>query len=482
MSSKKIVKKFWFRDLSSANSNLKLFQRYNGTYFLHDDGYNLNVLSSHGQLNQDLGFFLWLKIKDMEGDVWVTLIPRYSVLTKLGKNFLRLSIEKGLNKESDSLLYTWEDYGDDCTFKINNIIRSNTSNNMFNLQYNFDFNGKISVPYLLGFNKIENVNYLCGLVLSSYPNLENNDTNTSSINYAIPLSHHLQVIERACKHQALALGSSSEEVQYGIYVQPEGIDMDPQSAQALLIKYQSTKNEIYSLKKKFKKLTENLEQLKVGIADPMELEPEDRELENEEELNAAVNKIIDENALGPTIFISTNNYLKLILLFPCKNCGCHKINEKKWLVKSYGLYLNVTIYCLKCKFSSELCNESSDMNYSKAISATGLIAGLNQEELRTALPLWVLHHNHQELLTGNIKVKNEGKKSLCCGFDVSWTHVRNAYQASGELIFHGFVEGMSHKPVIAYSICEKPRIATKDVENDVLLEVAVDGDLDSNKT
>nr|CAG8570738.1 4392_t:CDS:2 [Entrophospora candida] len=181
------------------------------------------------------------------------------------------------------------------------------------------------------------------------------------------------------------------------------------------------------------------------------------------------------------------------------------------------------------------------MNYSKAISATGLIAGLNQEELRTTLafmgatsqPSRASYWQYRGQLFDKIekmaddvvnlaliksieKVKNEGKKLLCCGFDVSWTHVRNVYQASGELIFDGFVEGMSHKPVIAYSICEKPCIATKDgekvvahegnfeksskqmehqilidilykitpilVENDVLLEVAVDGDLDSNKT
>src|SRR6185369_10269477 len=129
------------------------------------------------------------------------------------------------------------------------------------------------------------------------------------------------------------------------------------------------------------------------------------------------------------------------------------------------------------------------MNYSKAISATGLIAGLNQEELRTALafmgvtsqPSRASYWQYQGQLFDKIekmaddvvnlaliksieKVKNEGKKSLCCGFDVSWTHVRNAYQASGELIFDGFVEGMSHKPVIAYSICEKSRTATKDCE------------------
>src|SRR6266511_1228681 len=144
-----------------------------------------------------------------------------------------------------------------------------------NLQNDFDFNGKISVSSLLGFNNIENVNYLHRLVLSHYPNLENNDTNTLSINEAIspsqssssiinpldkiiitPTSSSSAIvcakennerIERACKRQALTtLSSSSGEVQHGIYVQPEGIDMNPQSTQALLVKYQSTKNEIYS--------------------------------------------------------------------------------------------------------------------------------------------------------------------------------------------------------------------------------------------
>ncbi|CAJ0846559.1 11310_t:CDS:1, partial [Entrophospora sp. SA101] len=114
------------------------------------------------------------------------------------------------------------------------------------------------------------------------------------------------------------------------------------------------------------------------------------------------------------------------------------------------------------------------------------------------------------------KSKEEGKKNIPCSFDVSWSHVRNAPQASGELIYDGYIETSRYKPVIAFSICEKSRTITKEGknitthegnfdqssrqmehqilidileeitpifrENNLLLDIAIDGDLDSNKT
>ena len=64
--------------------------------------------------------------------------------------------------------------------------------------------------------------------------------------------------------------------------------------------------------------------------------------ENKKELVNVVNKIIKENNLGSTIFMSSENYLKLILSFPCKQCGCHNLSLKRWRVKVWGLYLNIT--------------------------------------------------------------------------------------------------------------------------------------------
>jgi hypothetical protein len=58
----KNIKKYWFRNLSSANSNLKLFQQSNNhTYFLQDDEHTLNLLSSHNQSNHNSDFFLMVK-------------------------------------------------------------------------------------------------------------------------------------------------------------------------------------------------------------------------------------------------------------------------------------------------------------------------------------------------------------------------------------------------------------------------------------
>ena len=38
-------------------------------------------------------------------------------------------------------------------------------------------------------------------------------------------------------------------------------------------------------------------------------------------------------------------------------------------------------------------------------------------------------------------LKKREKNILTVGFDTSWSHVRNASQASGEFIYHGIPEG-----------------------------------------
>ncbi|RHZ84328.1 hypothetical protein Glove_83g55 [Diversispora epigaea] len=113
--------------------------------------------------------------------------------------------------------------------------------------------------------------------------------------------------------------------------------------------------------------------------------------------------------------------------------------------------------------------------------------------------------------------KEKGKNVLLVSFDCSWFHVRNAHQASGEMIYDGTdVKRYPRKPVISFYVVEKPR-KIKDGNNekiikegnfdlsscqmehailigllgkltpvlekyDMLLNVTIDGDLDLNKT
>ncbi|PKC54424.1 hypothetical protein RhiirA1_477331, partial [Rhizophagus irregularis] len=114
-------------------------------------------------------------------------------------------------------------------------------------------------------------------------------------------------------------------------------------------------------------------------------------------------------------------------------------------------------------------------------------------------------------------IKAKGERILPTSFDCSWSHCRNANQASGELIYQGNLDGYDHKPVIAFATAEKPRklkkrngqeyevfhgnhektsrqmehaILLRIIEKivpvleaaEVLLDIGVDGDLNSNKT
>ncbi|GBB84693.1 hypothetical protein RclHR1_11280003 [Rhizophagus clarus] len=116
----------------------------------------------------------------------------------------------------------------------------------------------------------------------------------------------------------------------------------------------------------------------------------------------------------------------------------------------------------------------------------------------------------------------KGKKALTIGFDCSWSHSRNAKQASGEFVYLEELEDYGHKAVVAFHVVEKSRIIIKKgkdgtseekvvihqgnidassrqmehailialleqiipilEESDLLLEVCIDRDLDSNKT
>ncbi|CAG8822334.1 1327_t:CDS:10, partial [Gigaspora margarita] len=108
------------------------------------------------------------------------------------------------------------------------------------------------------------------------------------------------------------------------------------------------------------------------------------------------------------------------------------------------------------------------------------------------------------------------KKSLSVGFDCSWSHIRNANQASGELIYQEILSNYFHKPIIAFHVVEKARIvkdegvvktiyqgnfdkSSRQMKYAILIEILnqislllekadlhlniyIDGDLDSNKT
>jgi hypothetical protein len=109
--------------------------------------------------------------------------------------------------------------------------------------------------------------------------------------------------------------------------------LSPKSTQALLVSNNGNTLELYQARRQIKKLKNKPESTHSEM-DQVEDENNSNtnHLESKKELENAVNKIIDDNNLGSTIFMSTENYLKLLLTFPCKQSN---VNYKRWEVKAW---------------------------------------------------------------------------------------------------------------------------------------------------
>ena len=367
----------------------------NQTVFVRDDSYQLNAMEVHQDLNSS--YILWLKTpKGMDPDlesedkVWVPLLPGYSILTKKNK-FIQLSINI---KNDTELQYTLDNFEADHTFT--NLKETKHYDYMFTtLRDELKIKEKLSIPSLLGFDNAENVIYLCAKVIEKYPSLINfpapvdvDDEDNNPKILAAKKTNERATKAMKCKGNEISNTALEKNVQKGVHINPNGLQLYPKSTQALLVSNNGNVLELYQARRQIKKLKNKLESTCSSERDKVEEDDNNsntNHLESKKELENTVNKIIDDNNLGTTIFMSTENYLKLLLTFPCKQCGESKVSCKRWEVKAWGLYLNVAIYCRICKYSTEFTNEPDCMSYSKTLAATGLIAGLNRRELETGL-------------------------------------------------------------------------------------------------
>ena len=111
------------------------------------------------------------------------------------------------------------------------------------------------------------------------------------------------------------------------------------------------------------------------------------------------------------------------------------------------------------------------MNFSRVVARVELVGGVNCEEWRNILAFCEIikqngkrqYFEHQDVMLNNIVqaayksaddaltvaldfVKKQPEKKegyiLKGSFDCAWSHVHEASQASGELVFNGFLEGI----------------------------------------
>jgi hypothetical protein len=162
-----------------------------------------------------------------------------------------------------------------------------------------------------------------------------------------------------------------------------------------------------------------------------------------------IEKLIQKGKLGSTILISTNIFLELILKQPCISCYNMDFSNCKSKINVNGLGIRITSTCLLCSNITEYCNERSGDDFSKCLTGTALVGGVNREELRSMLALLGItrqngpqqYFNKQEEFFQGLyqaadmsaenaleavceKLQNNNQDILEVSFDCSWSHVR----------------------------------------------------------
>ncbi|RIA87296.1 hypothetical protein C1645_827963 [Glomus cerebriforme] len=164
--------------------------------------------------------------------------------------------------------------------------------------------------------------------------------------------------------------------------------------------------------------------------------------------------------------MSTSHYLSILLSLPCPNC--------------------LDIICLLCKTSTQYSNEDLGAKFSYLVAGAILAGEMNRNSFQTALATIGItnqcskqsYHNYQncmykpiikdaklssriillEILDNLENIYLPGQeKILSIGFDYSWSHFRNAYQANNEFLYLGDLSGYNYKPVIAFYTIENSR-------------------------
>ncbi|CAG8620650.1 16027_t:CDS:10, partial [Gigaspora rosea] len=305
---------------------------------------------------------------------------------------------------------------------------------------------------------------------------------------------------------------------------------------------QNTCKKLYQSQKRVLNLQEILERKSNSSSD--EVDDEENSYNSDDELQdfqEIIQFLISKENLGSSLFISTELFLTYILNQKCSTCQNENINEKKYNIKVSGLSIKIIITCCRCQVKTFYGNEIPGIEFSNLVAAAGLAGSINHEEWSMMLCLCGVtcqsgksqYFQKQEKFFDGIKAAAEesANNALCIvceeiiskkneilevGFDCAWSKVREAPQASAKFIYDGTPKGFRHKPIVAFSVVEKPRIYTKNEKKVIInegnynessrqmehanliniiskvtptlykynltLDISVDGDLSTNKT
>ncbi|CAJ0824998.1 4075_t:CDS:2 [Entrophospora sp. SA101] len=384
-----------------------------------------------------------------------------------------------------------------------------------------DMDDKTFVPIIPGLNNATNIKYLRAAVIQKHPEAFTNlidkkilkaEKMTKSVQNRMKRKGGL-IVKEIINSDGGTSSHKLTDVKSGVMVDVDGLEIDKDTAQGLLVGYVEYRQKYYQTNKKLKQAKETV------IRAHKTTNKNDDDLIEQEYIDAAVQQAIQNNSLGSTIFINMREYFKLLLGQPCMNCKNKSIDNKIWEIYNVGFSIKTTIRCLMCDSIAEYSNEPLNPNFSLLVAGSSLVTGLNRQQNETFLASMGItnqickrtFHNNQKkffqtltleagesvkdaLMTCISHVKSLNQNILSVSFDTSWSHVQNANQASGEFIFQGNHPDYNYKPVIAYHVVEKTRMEHAILiailnkitpildQHDMLLDICVDGDLDSNKT
>ncbi|PKB94983.1 hypothetical protein RhiirA5_437619 [Rhizophagus irregularis] len=281
--------------------------------------------------------------------------------------------------------------------------------------------------------------------------------------------------------------SNSQNIRFGIQIESNGKVLSPKDTQVLMLKNLEYKQEIYSQNKTIKKLKNKITSINNDAENTIETNITTL---NDAEIRKSVEKEMEERQLGSVIFMSTSQYLSILLSLPCPNCLDLIASNRTFYTRVSGFNIYCVITCLLCKTSTQYSNEDSGMKYSQVVAGAALAGGVNRNSFQTALATIGVtnqcckksYFNCQARMYKPIidSAKSSCKailyeildhlelahlpsqeKVLLIGFDCSWSHSRNAHQASGEFLYLGDLPGYNYQPVIGFHMIENPRTIRK---------------------
>ncbi|CAG8669073.1 14256_t:CDS:2 [Funneliformis mosseae] len=179
---------------------------------------------------------------------------------------------------------------------------------------------------------------------------------------------------------------------------------------------------------------------------------------------------------------------------PIVTDGWQESNE---IIRTIELEIYVTKKCILYSDESEYCNKRSRDDFSKCLAGAGLVGGINREELQSILALLGItrQNKHQQYFDKQEEFFSSLYQIANISAEDALSHVREASQASGEIIFNRELEdekcitiqednydssSQQMKHAILIVIIEK--ISTILEKYNIKLNIGINGDLSTNKT